>query len=269
MSGVRRWEHFEYEERDGVATLTFSRPDRLNSLTFDVYADVRDLTDSLRSRGDEIRLLVIRGKGRGFCSGGDVDEIIAKLLEMDTRGVYEFARMTGACVRNLREIPQPVIAAVNGIAAGAGAVLATAADIRILAESASFRFLFTSVGLSGGDMGVCWLLPRIVGMGRATEALLLGGKITSHEAEAWGLASRVVPDAELDAAVADYVARFKELAPWGLAMTKEMLNRGASSDYSSAIEMEAWTQTLLMRADDFREFHAGFTGKRKPEFRGR
>jgi enoyl-CoA hydratase/carnithine racemase len=172
-------------------------------------------------------------------------------------------------VRNLREIPQPVIAAVNGIAAGAGAVLAAAADIRILAESASFRYLFTSVGISGGDMGICWLLPRLVGMGRATEMLLLGEKITSHQAEAWGLASRVVPDAELDAAVDEYVARLKELAPWGLAMTKEMLNRAASLDYSSAIEMEAWTQSLLMKAEDFREFHAGFTGKRKPEFRGR
>ena len=266
---MRRWEHFDYEERDGVATLTFSRPERLNSLTFEVYTDVRDLTDSLRRRGDEIRVLVIRGKGRGFCSGGDVDDIIAELLEMDTRGVYEFARMTGACVRNLREIPQPVIAAVNGIAAGAGAVLAAAADIRVLAESASFRYLFTSVGLSGGDMGVCWLLPRIVGLGRATEILLLGGKIASHDALAWGLASRVVPDDQLDAAVADYAGRFKALAPWGLAMTKEMLNRAASIDYSSAIEMEAWTQTLLMRAEDFREFHAGFTGKRKPEFRGR
>ena len=266
---MKSWAHFDYEESDGVANLTFSRPERLNALTFEVYADIRDLTDSLRSRGDEIRVLVIRGKGRGFCSGGDVDEIIARLLVMNTRGVYEFARMTGACVRNLREIPQPVIAAVNGIAAGAGAVLAAAADIRILAESASFRYLFTSVGISGGDMGICWLLPRLVGMGRATEMLLLGGKITSHQAEAWGLASRVVPDAELDAAVDEYVVRLKELAPWGLAMTKEMLNRAASSDYSSAIEMEAWTQTLLMKAEDFREFHAGFTGKRKPEFRGR
>ena len=266
---MKSWAHFDYDESDGVANLTFSRPERLNALTFEVYADIRDLTDSLRSRGDEIRVLVIRGKGRGFCSGGDVDEIIARLLEMDTRGVYEFARMTGACVRNLREIPQPVIAAINGIAAGAGAVLAAAADIRILAESASFRYLFTSVGISGGDMGICWLLPRLVGMGRATEMLLLGGKITSHQAEAWGLASRVVPDAELDAAVDEYVVRLKELAPWGLAMTKEMLNRAASSDYSSAIEMEAWTQTLLMKAEDFREFHAGFTGKRKPEFRGR
>ncbi len=146
---MKRWEHFEYDEREGVATLTFSRPERLNALTFEVYADIRDLTDSLQQRQD-VRVLVIRGEGRGFCSGGDVDEIIAELIKKGTRDVYEFARMTGACVRNLREIPQPVIAAVNGIAAGAGAVLATAADLRVLAESASFRFLFTSVGLSGG-----------------------------------------------------------------------------------------------------------------------
>lgn len=265
---MRRWEHFDYEEQDEVATLTFSRPERLNSLTFDVYADIRELTDSLRGRQD-VRVLVIRGRGRGFCSGGDVDEIIAELLKMGTRDVYEFARMTGACVRNLREIPQPVIAAVNGVAAGAGAVLAAAADIRLMADSASFRFLFTSVGLSGGDMGICWLLPRIVGLGRATEVLLLGGKITSQDALAWGLASRVVADDQLDAAVTDFVTRLKELAPWGLAMTKEMVNRAASTDYSSAIEMEAFTQTLLMTAQDFREFHAGFTGKRKPEYRGR
>jgi enoyl-CoA hydratase/carnithine racemase len=265
---VRRREHFDYDEHDGVATLTFSRPERLNALTFEVYAEIRDLTDSLRRRED-VRVLVMRGRGRGFCSGGDVDEIIGELIKRGTRDVYEFARMTGACVRNLREIPQPVVAAVNGVAAGAGAVLAAAADIRLLAESASFQFLFTSVGLSGGDMGVCWLLPRLIGLGRAMEALLLGGKITSQEALAWGLASRVVPNHQLDAAVADYVARLKELAPWGLAMTKEMVNRAASIDYSSAIEMEAFTQTLLMTAEDFREFHAGFTGKRKPEFRGR
>ncbi len=207
---MKHWEHFDYDEHDGIATLTFSRPDRLNSLTFEVYADVRDLTDSLRRRHD-VKVLVIRGRGRGFCSGGDVDEIIAELLHRGTRDIFEFAHMTGACVRNLREMPQPVIAAVNGVAAGAGAVLAAASDIRILAESASFRFLFTSVGLSGGDMG---------------------------------------------------------MAPWGLAMTKEMVNRAASTDYASAIEMEAFTQTLLMTAEDFREFHAGFTGKRKPRYTG-
>lgn len=266
---MKQWRHFDYEERDGVATITFSRPERLNSLTFEVYADIRDLTRDLRTRGGEVRVVVIRGRGRGFCSGGDVDEIIGELVRRGAREVYEFAHMTGECVRNLREMPQPVIAAVNGIAAGAGAVLAAASDIRVLAESASFRFLFTSVGLSGGDMGVCWLLPRIVGFGRASEALLLGGKITSRQALDWGLASRVVADDELGAAVGEYVDKLKELAPWGLAMTKEMLNRAASSDYSSAIETEALTQSLLMTAEDFKEFHAGFTGKRKPEFRGR
>jgi len=261
---VKRWEHFDYEERDGVATLTFSRPERLNSLTFDVYADIRDLTRDLRSRAGEVRVFVLQGRGRGFCSGGDVDEIIGQLLERGTRDVYEFAHMTGECVRNLREMPQPVIAAVNGIAAGAGAVLAAASDLRLLARSATFRFLFTSVGLSGGDMGVCWLLPRIVGWGRATEALLLGGKIDSAQALEWGLASRVVPDDQLDTAVAEYVAKLKELAPWGLAMTKDMHNRSGSADYSTGIQMEAFTQTMLMTAADFKEFHAGFTGKRKP-----
>lgn len=266
---MTRWQHFDYEERDGVATLTFSRPERLNSLTFEVYSDIRDLTRDLRSRGDEVRVLVIRGRGRGFSSGGDVDEIIGELLRRDVRDVYDFARMTGECVRNMREMPQPVIAAVNGVAAGAGAVLAAASDIRVMAESASFRFLFTSVGLSGGDMGIAWLLPRIVGLGRATEALLLGGKISSRRALDWGLAAKVVPDDELDATVSDYVAQLTALAPWGLAMTKEMLNRSASLDYSTAIEMEAFTQSLLMTADDFKEFHAGFAGKRRPEFRGR
>lgn len=263
------WRSFDYREADGVATVTFQRPERLNSLTFEVYRELRDLSAELKGRGDEVRVLVIRGTGRGFCSGGDVDEIIGQLVKSDTRAVYEFARMTGACVRNLREMPQTVIAAVNGIAAGAGAVIAAAADLRVLAESASFRFLFTSVGLSGGDMGVCWLLPRIVGLGRASEILLLGGRVTAREAEAIGLANKVVPDGDLDRAVRDYADRLLGVGPWGAAMTKEMLNRAAAMDYSSAIEMEAWTQTLLMTAQDFREFHAAFTGGRPPAFRGR
>ncbi len=263
------WRHFDYEEEAGVATITFSRPERLNSLTFEIYADLARLTAELKGRPAEVRVVVLRGRGRGFCSGGDVEEIIGELLKLGTRGVYEFARMTGACTRNLRELPQPVISAVNGIAAGAGAVLAAASDLRLLAESASFRFLFTKVGISGGDMGICWLLPRLVGLGRAAEILLLGDRISSAEALAMGLANRVVPDHQLDALVAEYAGRLQEVAPWGLAMTKEMLNRAGSLDYSAAIEMEAWTQTMLMTAQDFREFHAGFTGKRKPVFTGR
>lgn len=264
----RRWEHFQYDEAGGVATVTFSRPERLNSLTFEVYADLRDVTAGLKERSSEIRVLVIRGEGRGFCSGGDVDEIIGELLSMDTRHVYEFARMTGACTRHLRDMPQPVIAAVNGIAAGAGAVLALASDFRILASRARFEFLFTKVGISGGDMGICWLLPRIVGLSRATQLLMLGDRIEAEEALRIGLAHEVVAPEELDARVDALVARLKERAPWGLAMTKEMLNRAAAMDYSSAIEMEAWTQTLLMTGQDFREFHAAFTEKRSPQFTG-
>jgi enoyl-CoA hydratase/carnithine racemase len=266
---IGRWQHFQYEESNGVATVTFDRPERLNALTFDVYADLRDLTAELRSRPTEVRVLVMRGQGRGFCSGGDVDAIIGGLLKMDTRGVYDFARMTGAVTRNLREMPQPVIAAVNGIAAGAGAVLAAACDLRILGQSARFEFLFTRIGISGGDMGICWLLPRIVGFGRATELLLLGDRIEAERALEIGLANQIVADVELDGAVERYVQRLLQRAPWGLAITKEMLNRAASIDYASAIEMEAWTQTLLMSGHDFREFHAAFTDKREPGFKGR
>jgi enoyl-CoA hydratase/carnithine racemase len=260
---------FAYEERDGVATVTFSRPDRLNSLTFDIYNGIRDLTAELKGRPDDVRLLVIRGEGRGFCSGGDVDEIIGELLRMDTRGIHDFARVTGACVRNIREMPQPVIAGVSGIAAGAGAVLALACDFRLLAESARFEFLFTRVGLSGGDMGVCWLLPRIVGLGRATEILMVGDRVEAGQALSIGLAHRVVADGDLDAAIDELGGTLRRRAPWGLSMTKEMLNRAASMDYSSAIEMEAWTQSLLMSGQDFREFHAAFKDKRPPSFTGR
>jgi enoyl-CoA hydratase/carnithine racemase len=250
-----------------VSTVTFDRPELLNSLTFDIYGDLRDLTAELKSRSD-IRALVIRGEGRGFCSGGDVNDIIAKLLDMNTRQVYDFAHMTGEVVRNIRSMPQPVIAGVNGIAAGAGAVIAAAADIRIVARSAAFHFLFTKVGLSGGDMGVCWLLPRLIGFGRATHLLMTGERLDSESALQWGLATQVVDDSGLDAAVDDYISRLKSVGPWGIQMTKEMLNRGASMDFSTAIEMEAWTQTMLMTADDFREFRDSFAEKRLPQFQG-
>ncbi len=266
---MRTWEHFDYREEGGVATVTFTRPERLNALTFEIYADLRDLTAGLPERHRDVRVLVLRGSGRGFCSGGDVEEIIGRLVGMPARDIYDFARMTGACVRNLRELPQPVVAAVNGVAAGAGAVLATAADLRLLAASATFEFLFTKVGISGGDMGVAWLLPRLIGLGRASELLLLGDRIDAPTAREYGLATRVAPDAELDAAVRQLTASLLERGPWGLAMTKEMLTRGASTDFSSAVEMEAWTQALLMSGEDFRAYHAGFTGGPRPAYRGR
>jgi enoyl-CoA hydratase/carnithine racemase len=227
------------------------------------------LAAELAQQPDRIRVLVLRGAGGTFCSGGDVNEIIGELIVRDTRDVYDFARMTGACVRNLRDMPQVVIAAIEGQAAGAGAVLACAADFRLMAEGSTLQFLFTKVGLSGGDMGICWLLPRLVGFGRATELLTLGQKLSAQTAREWGLANAVVPASELDATVRDYVTRLSRLAPWGLGMTKQMMNRAATMDYSSAIEMEAWTQTLLMRSADFAEFRAAFAERRQPTFQGR
>jgi enoyl-CoA hydratase/carnithine racemase len=270
-SGVRVavWRQFRYVETDGIGRITFTRPERLNSLTFEVYEELRELTAELKGRSNDVRALVIAGEGRGFCSGGDVEEIIGELLKADVRAVYEFASVTGACVRNIREMPQPVVASVNGIAAGAGAVLALACDFRILAASARFEFLFTRVGLSGGDMGVCWLLPRIVGLGRATEMLMLGDRVSAQRALDAGLATAVVDDAELHTATDDLVNRLLTRAPWGVAMTKEMLNRSAAMDYSSAIQMETWTQTMLMLGQDFREFHRSFTAGRAPTFEGR
>ncbi len=190
---TRTWRHFGFAVEDGVATLTLSRPDRLNALTFDTYADLRDLLAELPHRGDA-RVLIITGTGRGFCSGGDVEEIIGELQRMEAAELLEFTRMTGAVVKALRECPLPVIAAVNGVAAGAGAVIALASDFRILARSASFGFLFTQVGLAGADMGSAYLLPRIVGLGRATELLVLGERVSSERAEEIGLATQVVDD---------------------------------------------------------------------------
>ena len=192
-------EHFDFAVHDGVATVTLNRPEKLNALTFESYAELRDLIPTLGPR-DDVQVLLITGEGRGFCSGGDVEEIIGELVKYETTELLAFTRMTGAVVKNLRECPLPVIAAVNGVAAGAGSVIALAADFRILAESASFAFLFTRVGLAGADMGSAYLLPRIVGLGRATELLLLGDRLTAARAYEIGLASEVVADERPDAA---------------------------------------------------------------------
>lgn len=253
---------------EGVATVTFDRPDRLNALTFEVYADLRDLLGELEHR-DDVRCLVITGRGRGFCSGGDVEEIIARLLEMGTAGLIDFTRMTGAVVERMRRLPIPIVAAVNGVAAGAGAVIALAADLRVVAESASFHFLFTKVGLAGADMGSAYLLPRVVGLGRASELLLLGEAVSSHEARAMGLATRVVPDGELDEVAADLSVTLASGPALAYGTTKVLLSRELDMDLGSAIELEAYTQALLMTSEDHAEFYEAFTGKRPPEWRGR
>lgn len=265
---TEEWKHFGFDVVEGVGTITFDRPDRLNALTFDVYADLRDLLDEVEHR-DDVSVLVITGTGRGFCSGGDVEEIIGQLVGTDTKGLLEFTRMTGAVVEAMRRVPIPVIAAVNGVAAGAGAVIALAADLRILAESASFHFLFTKVGLAGADMGSAYLLPRVVGLGRATEMLLLGEKVTAGDAVAIGLGSRVVPDADLAAEAADLASRMAAGPTLAYAATKVLLTREQDMDLSSSIEMEAFTQALLMTTEDHAEFYRAFTRKRPPDWRGR
>jgi len=267
-SFTKSWDHFGFDVDDGVATVTFDRPDKLNALTFDVYADLRDLVDEIEHR-DDVNVLLITGTGRGFCSGGDVDEIIGPLLEMDSKGLLEFTRMTGAVVEGLRRVPMPVIAAVNGVAAGAGAVIALAADLRVLAESASFHFLFTKVGLAGADMGSAYLLPRVVGFGRAAELLLLGDKIGAEESVAIGLASKVVPDDELESESRRLARRLADGPTLAYGATKTLLSREQDMDLSSAIELEAFTQALLMTTEDHAEFYKAFTGKRPPEWKGR
>lgn len=262
------WDHFRFEVDDGVATVTFDRPDRLNALTFDVYADFRDLLTELEHR-DDVRTVVITGAGDGFCSGGDVNDIIGRLLEMDTKGLLEFTRMTGAVVERMRRLPAPIIASVNGVAAGAGAVIALAADLRLMAGSASFHFLFTRVGLAGADMGSAYLLPRVVGLGKASELLLLGEEVSPTSAVSMGLATRVVEDAKLAEESAALARRLADGPTMALAATKTLLSRELDMDLASSIELEAHTQALLMTTEDHAEFYEAFTGKRPPEWRGR
>jgi enoyl-CoA hydratase/carnithine racemase len=260
--------HFDFDVSDGVATITLNRPDKLNALTFEAYADLRDLVPQLPHR-DDARVLVITGEGRGFCSGGDVEEIIGELVKREAAELREFTRMTGAVVKGLRELPMPVIAAVNGVAAGAGSVIALAADFRLLAKSASFAFLFTRVGLSGADMGSAYLLPRLVGLGPATELLMLGDKIGAQRAYEIGLANEVVADDELPERTSKLARRLADGPALAYSATKAALTRELDSDLGSSIEIEALTQALLMKSDDFTEFYNAWHEGRKPDWRGR
>jgi enoyl-CoA hydratase/carnithine racemase len=263
-----QWKNFDFRRDDGVATVTFSRPDKLNALTFDVYADLRDLLAELPHRGDT-RVLVLTGQGRGFCSGGDVEEIIGELQEMGVAELLEFTRMSGAVVKAMRESPLPIVAAVNGVAAGAGAVLALAADLRLLARSAKLSFLFTRVGLAGADMGAAYLLPRLVGLGRATELLVLGEEVRADRALEIGLATDVVEDDELPAATAELARRLAEGPALAYSATKTLLSRELDLNLTGAIEMEALAQALLMKSDDFGAFYAAWSEGGSPAWSGR
>jgi enoyl-CoA hydratase/carnithine racemase len=261
------WKHFRLERRDSVATLTFDRPDKLNALTFETYADLRDLLTELPHR-DDTRVLVLRGEGRAFCSGGDVDEIIGATLAMRPDELLAFTRMTGDVVKAMRECPLPIVAAVHGTAAGAGSVIALAADFRVVTRSARFAFLFTKVGLAGADMGAAYLLPRLVGLGRATQLLMLGDPLPAVDAERYGLVSELVEDEALDHATQTLARRLADGPTQAYAQTKALLSRELDMSLSGALELEAMTQALLMYGADYREFHAAFTEKREPRWRG-
>jgi enoyl-CoA hydratase/carnithine racemase len=262
------WKHFRYEADAAVATVTFNRPDKLNALTFEAYADLRDLLHELPHRG-EARVLVLRGEGRAFCSGGDVQEIIGALLAMRPDELLAFTRMTGEVVKAMRECPIPIVAAIQGVAAGAGSVLALAADFRVVAASGRFAFLFTKVGLAGADMGSAYLLPRLVGLGRATQLLMLGEEIDAATADRYGLVSELVEDAALATRTSALARRLADGPAFAYAQTKQLLTRELDMPLSGALELEAMTQALLMTSADFAEFHAAFTGKRRPNWEGR
>jgi enoyl-CoA hydratase/carnithine racemase len=262
------WSHFDFAIDGPVATVTLNRPEKLNPLTFESYSDLRDLLAELPHH-DGVKVLVIQGEGRGFCGGGDVNEIIGELLKMQAADLMRFTKMTGDVIRAMRECPVPIIVKIQGIAAGAGAVIALAADFRIVGTSGRFAFLFTKVGLSGGDMGAAYLLPRVVGLGRATQLLMLGDTIDATTADRYGLVSELVPDEELDDAVAALAARLASGPTLAFAQTKSLLTRELDMPLSAAMELDAMTQALLMTTDDHAEFHAAFNARRKPEWKGR
>jgi enoyl-CoA hydratase/carnithine racemase len=262
------WRHFQFHISDGVATVRLDRPGKLNALTFEAYADLRDLLAELPQRGDT-RVLVVRGSGRAFCSGGDVNEIIGATLSMPPDDLLAFTRMTGEVIQRMRECPVPIIAAVHGMAAGAGAVIALAADFRVCTPAARFAFLFTKVGLSGADMGAAYLLPRLVGLGHATRLLMLGDTISADEADRIGLVSLLADEDEFDEAVAALARRLASGPVPAYAQTKALLTREQDMSLSAAVELEAATQALLMRGQDYAEFHAAFTEGRQPRWRGR
>ncbi len=258
---------FGFEITDRVGLVTFSRPDTLNSLTFQVYRELVDLIEGAE-RDDRYRVLVLTGTGRGFCSGGDVHEIIGELFERDMKGLLEFTRMTGDLVKAIRLLDKPVIAAINGLAAGAGAVIALASDLRILAESASFRFLFTKVGLTGADMGAGYLLPKVVGLSKATEMLMLGDKVDATTAERFGLANKVVKDGDVLDAAMEWAHRLAHGPTLAISMTKRMLQNELNMDIVSAVEAEAQAQALMLQSRDHRAFFEAFKEKRDAEFEG-
>ncbi|MFO0613929.1 MAG: enoyl-CoA hydratase family protein [Polyangiaceae bacterium] len=262
---------FELEISGGVALITLNRPERLNALTFEVYGELRDTFRSLHSSNGaagEARAVVITGKGRGFCSGGDVEGIIAELFAKDARGLLAFTRATGALIQAICECDKPVIAAVNGTCVGAGAVIATACDMRIASTNAKFGFIFPKVGLSGADMGASFLLPRIVGRGRAAELLFFGRIITATEAFAAGLVNKLVDEGQALSTSMEWARELAAGPAFAHTITKQMLESESTMSLAAAIEAEAQAQAICMAHPDFRTAYEANKKKEKPIFEG-
>jgi enoyl-CoA hydratase/carnithine racemase len=256
---------FVYEVDDGVATVRLNDPERLNALTFETYAELEKIFAEM-AHDDAVKVVVLTGTGKGFCSGGSVHEIIGKLLQMKGDELYRFTRMTCNVVKNMRNLKKPIVAAVNGIAAGAGAMLMLASDLRIFSDKAKAAFLFVKVGLAGADMGALYLLPRIVGTGKATELVYFGDPVDAQEAYRIGLANRVVAGEKLMEETYALARRLRDGPLYALGVTKELLNFEAATDLETALEMEAMAQARCMETPDFREGYSAFVEKRPLKF---
>lgn len=260
-------QHFQYNFKDGVASITLARPERKNPLTFESYAELRDLFRAM-SEAEDVKAIALSGAGDNFCSGGDVHEIIGPLTELDTPGLLAFTRMTGDLVKAMRACPQPIIAAIDGVCAGAGAILAMASDLRLGTARSKTAFLFVRVGLAGCDMGACALLPRIIGQGRATELLLTGRNMSGEEAERWGFFNRVLSPEELLPAAMKLAEELAAGPTFAHGMTKKMLHQEWNMGVDQAIESEAQAQAICMTTADFRRAYEAFVAKQKPVFKG-
>lgn len=256
---------FHHDPATGVATIVLDRPERLNALTFQVYRELRETFDAVADE-PEVRAVVITGSGRAFCTGGDVRDIIGPLLERDLEGLREFTTMTCDLVRAIRGCRRPVVAALNGTVAGAGAVIAAACDVRVAGPEARIAFLFTRVGLSGADMGICWLLPRIVGHGRASELLLTGDFVEPEEALRIGLYNRLVRTEQVLEVALDLAEKIASGPGYGLRITREALDNEWNLTLEEALEQEAFLQAVCMLHEDFREAYEAFTEKRDARF---
>lgn len=267
MSAKSGTKHFNCAISDGIAQISLNRPDRKNPLTFDSYAELRDWFQGIRL-DDDVKCVVVQSNGGNFCSGGDVYDIIGPLTEMNTKRLLEFTRMTGDLVKAMLNCGTPIIAAVDGVCAGAGAIMAMVCDLRVATPEARVAFLFNRVGLAGCDMGACAILPRIIGQGRASELLLLGRSMTADEGERWGFFNQVVAQPELDNVAVELATRIAAGPGFANMMTKTMLAQEWSMSLEQAIESEAQAQALCMQTEDFQNAYRSFVAKQQPTFKG-